>query len=75
MFGYWNNNFKCGCLNAWNIIIIFPGKWGGGRSNNWIVQIIRLITVFDSQFGVEKKSFFTSYFICLFFFSGVKLSP
>ena len=45
MFGHCNNNFKRGRSNAWNII--FLGK--GGCPNNWMLQIIRLITVFQTN--------------------------
>ena len=38
-----SNIFKHGCLNAWNTMIIFPGK--GRCSNNLMVRVIRLNAV------------------------------
>ena len=43
MFGYWNNNFKRGCTNDNKQSFVL--EKGGGCSNNWMVGIIRIITV------------------------------
>ena len=42
MFGYWNNIFKRRCSNAWNTAFFLEM---GVCLNNWMVRIIRVITV------------------------------